>query len=458
MSTPPPITFLMVDDDPSLQEILKLKFQAKGWKLEGCSSEAEIRPKLASLRPKVLILDIRLQDTDGISLLDALRKEGHDLPALILSAHSSLDNLARARNLDPIEHVEKGADFGEIASALERLLRRSLDHHHARLVSRLPEVRGRFPDFVGKSPALEKLKTEIEKFAPREATVLILGETGTGKELVARHIHTLSTRKGGPFVAVNAAAIQDNLLESELFGHEKGAFTGATTTKPGLFEIAEGGTLFLDEIGDLSPNLQAKLLRVLENREFRRVGGTRTLTTDVRVVAATHRDLAERANSGEFREDLFYRLSTLTLKTPPLRERAEDIPDLLHYFFAQLGAPGRRLAPEALDTLCRHDWPGNVRELRNCVERLVILGADPVKLSDLPLTRGSSRPPSPAGDCSLADLEAQHIRGVLERHSGNKTRAAEILGITKMTLYKKIRDYSLDEFKPREIEPTRNKP
>lgn len=448
LSTIKPL-FLMADDDVSIHEVMKLKFSARHWQLECCQTGAQVQSLLSTLKPKALILDIRLPDIDGIALLEKLRAEGQDLPALILSAHGNLDSLARLRNLDPVEWVGKGSDFTEVETALSRLLRRSLERRHAGLITRLPEVRGRFPDFVGSSQALEELKGLIERCAPREVTVLIQGETGTGKELVARHLHNLSARKDGPFVAVNAAALQDNLLESELFGHEKGAFTGAASAKPGLFEIAEGGTLFLDEIGDLSPQLQAKLLRVLENHEFRRVGGTRTLTTDVRVVAASHRDLQALSQEGAFREDLYYRLSTLSLRTPPLRERVVDIPDLVAYFLAQLGAPGRRVEERAMQALIDHAWPGNVRELRNCVERLVILGSDPVKLTDLPPLGPAKTLPADFGDCSLAELEARHIRSLLGKHEGNKTKVAKVLGVTKMTLYKKIRDYSLDEFKPR---------
>ncbi|HRI08001.1 MAG TPA: sigma-54 dependent transcriptional regulator, partial [Nannocystaceae bacterium] len=310
---------------------------------------------------------------------------------------------------------------------------------------------------VGTAPAMRRLQIFLEKVAAANSTVLLLGESGTGKELAASTIHALSPRSNGPFVAINCASFPEQLLESELFGHEKGAFTGAMSQHDGVFVRAHGGTLFMDEVGELSPAAQARLLRVLENRTLLRVGGTRELSVDVRVIAATHRDLAAMVQAGRFREDLLYRLSVIQTNLPPLRERQSDIPALVEHFAASLGESiGRRIdgiAPAAMDALVRYRWPGNVRELRNVVERALVLGDGPIlDIDDLPpeLARAASltptQPPPPASEAAvrtLAELERDAIVQALAVTQGNKARAAALLGIDRTTLYRKLKDLGL---------------
>ena len=298
---------------------------------------------------------------------------------------------------------------------------------------------------VGKSPALRKIAELVARVAPSASTVLVTGESGTGKERVAEAIHAASPRRGGPFVAINCAAIAESLVESELFGHERGAFTGASERRAGRFEQADGGTLFLDEVGELSPAVQARLLRVLETRRFERIGGARTVAVDVRIVAATHRDLEERVRSGAFREDLYYRLCVVRAHVPPLRDRPEDVVPLAEHFLASYGAaagrPGLALSAAAKEALEAHWWPGNVRELRNAIERAVVMSdAAVIELEDLELL---SRGPAPAKSGSIDDLERQAVIAALEASGGNKARAAQQLGIDRTTLYKKLRRYGL---------------
>jgi DNA-binding NtrC family response regulator len=310
---------------------------------------------------------------------------------------------------------------------------------------------------VGSSAAIKKLHVFLERVAATNATILINGESGTGKELAARMVHALSPRAGRPFVAINCAAVPENLLESEFFGHEKGAFTGAVGRHEGVFERAHTGTLFLDEVAEMAPSTQARMLRVLENRSFTRVGGTEEVKVDVRLIAATHRDLRELVASGSFREDLLYRLSVIQTRLPPLRERREDIPELVRHFCDVLGDDmGRhvaRIADDAVEVLTRYRWPGNVRELRNVVERALVLGDGPVlELDDLPPELALAGPPSDALGASLvkpdkilplAELETQAISAALAATGGNKARAAALLGIDRTTLYRKLKDQKL---------------
>jgi transcriptional regulator with PAS, ATPase and Fis domain len=302
---------------------------------------------------------------------------------------------------------------------------------------------------VGSGPAMRRVVGLIERVAPADATVLVRGASGTGKELVARALHANSPRAERPLVTVNCAALTETLLESELFGHEKGAFTGAVQAKPGLVEVAEGGTLFIDEIGETAPGIQAKLLRVLEDGTFRRVGGTQEVHADVRVVAATNRDLAGELRAGRFREDLYYRLNVVAIELSPLRERREDVPELVEHFLAtrQVGPLRSRVSPEALAALLRYDWPGNVRELANVLERAQILAEDHlITPDDLPEALSAARPDGEAGGDPrhLSAVERQHVRAVLHQEKGNKVHAARALGISRRSLYRLIEKYGLN--------------
>ncbi|UCF31871.1 MAG: sigma-54-dependent Fis family transcriptional regulator, partial [bacterium] len=427
---------------------------------------------------EMVILDILLPDMDGLSVLQRMKEGDPDIPVLIITAQNVMTNAIEAMRHGAFDYLPKPFDIPVLVDYVKRGLSQ-IDAAGVPVVSEFrPE---RMEDMIGSSPIMEEMFKAMGRVAATDATVLILGESGSGKELVARAIHRFSARAQHPFVAVNASAIPGDLLESVLFGHEKGAFTGATETRKGKFEVAKGGTIFLDEIGDMPLNLQAKMLRVLENREFERVGGHVSLAADVRVISATHRDLRQAVKSGDFREDLFYRLNVVTLHVPPLRERKQDIPILSDYFlkvFAEENRqPIKRLSEEARGVLGRYDWPGNVRELMNTLRRASVLASGPVVQPD---DLGLDIPPAAAdgeGGSSLEDLlrarltdivdSWKHLEGgdlydqllsqlerplfelMMEASGGNQIRAAKILGINRNTLRERLRKYGLLQKDPR---------
>ena len=390
----------------------------------------------------LVVSDIRMADVDGLQLTDRMREAAPDTPVVLVTAFGNVEGAVEAIRRGAFDYISKPYDVDAIAVVVERALRqRSLVLENRALRGQVRE-RYRLEDVVGRSEAMLEVYKTAARVAPSPATVLILGESGTGKELVARAIHAASPRASGPFVPVDCGAIAEGVLESELFGHARGAFTGAQTSRRGLFEEAHGGTLFLDELGDVGPALQARLLRALQEGEVRRVGANEPVQVDVRVVAATNKDLAAAVQAGRFREDLYYRLNVVTLRIPPLRDRREDIPLLLEHFAAKHGHPHAVVTPAARDLLVAWRWPGNVRELENVVARALALNPTGVIEPDaLPeAIRGWSAAPLPsvaAGERpSLAELERRYAAQVLAEQGGNKTRAAEVLGIDRKTLYR----------------------
>ena len=400
----------------------------------------------------VVLTDLRMPGLDGMALLSRLLGRDSKPTVILLTAYGSVETAVEAMKRGAYDFLTKPVNLDRLDLLLQRALgERRLGDENRRLKAQLDSKYG-FENIIGTSPAMQEVFETIRQAAPTRATVLIQGESGTGKELVARALHQCSPRRDGPFIPVHCAALAPTLLESELFGHEKGAFTGATERRRGRFELADGGTLFLDEIGEIDPALQVKILRVLEERKFERVGGTETIHVDVRLVAATNRDLRARVAEGTFREDLFYRLHVVNLTLPPLRERTGDVVLLAQHYLKTLAAENGKkppaISPEAMDVLQAYAWPGNVRELRNVIERLVVLGTGGrLTVADLPAAvrdgaAGGLAIPSRAGRV-LRDAERQLIADALRRHRNNRTKAAQDLGISRRTLHRKINEFGL---------------
>jgi len=402
----------------------------------------------------LILLDIRMPGMDGIDALTEIRRISPYVPVLMMTAYASVKTAVDALKAGAFEYLIKPLDIEE----LKILIEKALEHYHLReenlvLKERLGN-RFDFSRMIGKSRKMIELFELLAQVAPTDATVLILGESGTGKELVANALHHNSPRASQPFIKVACAALPETLLESELFGHERGAFTGAIARREGRFWSAHRGSIFLDEVGEMSPTTQTKLLRVLQEREFEPLGSTRTIKVNVRVIAATHKDLEKEVREGRFREDLFYRLNVVPISIPPLRERKEDLPSLTLYFLSLYGEKNKKelkeISPKALDLLIRYDWPGNIRELENCIERAVIVArGEMITPADLPpqiqaLSRGKEDQGIlfPSG-ISLQDAEKALILKTLEDTGGNRSRAAEILGINRRTLQIKLKEYGL---------------
>jgi two-component system NtrC family response regulator len=418
---------LVVDDDPHIRQALVERFTARRFEVLPAGSGREAVEKIVREQPEVVLLDLQLPEGDGFWVLRKLREEGIESTVVVITAHGTIDKAVQAMKEGAYDFIQKPFE----PALVEETVRRALERTSLRRTVRASAA----PKIIGLASAVEV----ASKAAKSEATVLLLGESGTGKEVLARFIH-----RSGPFVAVNAAALPETLLESELFGHEKGAFTGAHARRAGKFELAHGGTLFLDEIGDISPGMQAKLLRVLQERSFERLGGTETLKVDVRVIAATNQDLKRRAGEGKFREDLFYRLNVISITLPPLRERRSEIRPLAEHFLGDL-KPGVRLSAETLVALERYDWPGNARELRNALERATALldGAE-IAPSDLPpeILLSESLPPD-SFHGQVAEFRRRLIRETLARFGGNQTKAAEALGLQRTYLARLIRQLGI---------------
>ena len=399
----------------------------------------------------VVLSDLRMPGMDGMTLLSRLLGRDPKPVLILLTAYGNIETAVEAMKRGAYDFLAKPVNLDRLELLLKRALaERRLGAENRRLKEQLDSKYG-FENIIGTSPAMQEVFATIRQVAPSRATVLIQGESGTGKELVARALHQCSPRAEGPFIPVHCASLAPTLLESELFGHEKGAFTGAQERRRGRFEMADGGTLFLDEIGEIDASLQVKILRVLEERKFERVGGTETVSVDVRLVAATNRDLKQKVADGTFREDLFYRLYVVNLALPPLRDRDGDIVLLARHYLkalaAENGKKGITLTPEAMDALVAYPWPGNVRELRNVIERMVVLCAgDQLTVRDLPAALrgmpGRAGPASRAGRV-LRDAERQLIEEALRRHKDNKTQAALDLGISRRTLHRKLNEFGL---------------
>jgi DNA-binding NtrC family response regulator len=436
---------LVVDDEPPQLEILRLILGSEGYDVVTAGSG---RGALAALRRQpfeVVLTDLKMPDLSGIALLEEILREQPGTCVVLMTAHGSIDSAVEAMRKGAFDYLTKPLDREVLLLAVSRALERTrLLNENRRLRE---ELRGRFrvENLVGAHGSMQEVFRVVHKVARSNSTVLIYGESGTGKELVARAIHVTSDRRDRPFLAVNVAALPETILEAELFGYEKGAFTGADARKIGLFEHASGSTLFLDEVGELKRDLQVKLLRTLQEREVLRVGGTEPVPVDVRVVAATNRDLEREVREGRFREDLFYRLNVIPIVLPPLRERRTDIPLLVEHFLAKHGEPGRArvIAPEALEALVVYSWPGNVRELESMVERMLLLAdGDLVRLDDLPpavrmrgrVLAGGLPIEIPEEGLDLDGLERSLILRALDKCEGNVTRAARLLGLSRRTL------------------------
>jgi two-component system response regulator AtoC len=397
----------------------------------------------------VAVTDFRLPDMDGFELMkEILAKK--DVPVIVMTAYGTIQDAVEAMKLGAFDYITKPFALDELLLLVERAVEiKRLKEENIRLRKDLNRCYSA-PNIVGESGEMKAVFFLIEKVAPSDSTVLILGESGTGKELVATTIHYQSKRKDKPIIKVNCAALPEGLIESELFGHEKGAFTGAVRRKPGRFELAQGGTIFLDEIGDLPLSTQSKILRVIQEKTFERVGGTATLTVDVRVLAATNKSLAQEVKTGRFREDLYYRLNVIPISLPPLRERREDLPNLMEFFmdkFRSKLSKNVRLSREAVDALLAYDYPGNVRELENIIERCVTLAETDIIAGDelpIPLMKERQNDGRALLSGIAADAEKNHIVSVLKTVNGNRTKAAEVLGISRKTLWEKVKSYRID--------------
>jgi two-component system NtrC family response regulator len=440
---------LIIDDDRVFNDLMVQQLKMQGYTVDGVRSMDDADNYLQKHEPDLIMLDIRLPDCDGLNRLPGLARQ---IPVVVLTAYGSVKNAVKAMRLGAVEYLVKPVNLEELELSVQRALGNAEMRRDIQFVRRR-EQEGRKSFMVGSSEALKKVTSLINAVAGEDMTVLITGESGTGKELVAREIHERSQRKTRNFVALDCCTLQENLFESELFGHERGAFTGADRQKKGLIEGAKGGTLFLDEIGEIGPPIQAKLLRGLETGEFRRLGGTQDLTSNARVLAATNRDLEAMSQEGAFRQDLFYRLGAFVIAVPPLRHRREDIPALVDHFLNHHDFSRRiskKLTRSALLRLTGYDWPGNVRELRNVIERAIIISGDDktIHAEDLGLTpdRGSSSKHimlSFDHEPTLEEIKKSYIRDLLHKYAGHRSKLATILGISERNIYRLIKKYDL---------------
>jgi two-component system response regulator HydG len=458
MNATKPGKILIVDDDPGHRITLKTITRSWGYAVETADDGEAAVQRVKSEAVDLILMDVRMAGMSGIQALAQIRAYNPSIPVIIMTAYSSVESAVEALKAGAYDYLIKPLDFEALKLTIERAREHAgLKAENERLKAQL-RSRPDAPDIIGKSPAMKALMDMLAMVAPSDATVLISGESGTGKELIARCLHVNSPRRDQPLVVVNCAAIAETLLESELFGHEKGAFTGADKRREGRFMQADGGTLFLDEIGETSPAMQAKLLRVLQQREIQRVGGDKVIQVDVRIVAATNRDLQSDVARGQFREDLFYRLNVMSLKIPPLRDRLDDIPLLAYHFLEKYARknrkPSKGFSPLAMDMLIKYDWPGNVRELENALERAIILQTgEYITEKQLPLSivqkyTGGEAPAASAastatGEASLESIEKEAILATLEDAGGNKSEAARRLGITRKTLHNKLKGYGI---------------
>ncbi|HLC21662.1 MAG TPA: sigma-54 dependent transcriptional regulator [Candidatus Methylomirabilis sp.] len=444
---------LVVDDDQKVLKSIVAILRDEGYRVTGVGDGQEALRAIQKSPPDLVILDIWMEGMDGLETLEGVKRLHAELPVIMISGHGTIETAVKATKLGAYDYLEKPLDLDKVQLAV----RHALDQRRLEWENRaLRETIDRRYEIVGESKAIRSLREQILSAAPSNGRVLIRGESGTGKELIARAIHRHSARSDKPFVVVNCAAIPEELIESELFGHERGAFTGATAQRRGKFELADGATIFLDEVGDMSLKTQAKVLRVLQEQTFERVGGSESLTVDVRVIAASNKDLLEEIRRGAFREDLFYRLSVIPFEVPPLRERQEDIPILARYFLQSFcqehGKPEKEVSPEAMELLIDYQWPGNVRELRNVIERMVIMVAaktiQPFDLAPSLRHGGVKREAWPAHDGTLREarsrFEREFILRRLEENQWNVTRTAERLGIERSNLHRKMRAYGIE--------------
>jgi len=435
-------TVVVVDDDPAHRTMLRTLLTGWGYAVSEADDGSRAIDMVHEQAFDLILMDIRMIKVSGLEALGEIKAFNPAIPVIIMTAYSSVESAVEAMKNGAYDYLTKPLDFDELRLIMER----AMEHSHLREENRrLRETLGAHFDtrnIIGTSPAMIRLMETVAQVAASEATVLITGESGTGKEMIAGAIHFNSPRKDGPFVKINCAAITETLLESELFGHEKGAFTGAYRRKEGRFRQAHGGTLFLDEVSEMSLAMQVKLLRVLQDREITRVGGEEVIQVDVRIIAAANKDLMAEIQAGRFRDDLYYRLNVVAIAMPPLRERREDIPLLAQHFLEQFAEKNRKqikgFAPQAMDRLLRYEWPGNVRELMNAVERAVVLArTDYLDEGEVPLEAAAPL------DLPLDEVEKATIMRTMEITNGNKSEAARRLGITRRTLHKKLKAYGV---------------
>jgi DNA-binding NtrC family response regulator len=441
------LRILIVDDETIVRDSLGAWFRQDGHHVEAAAGAKDALRLVAAGRYDLAFLDIKMPGMDGLELQARLTEADPDLTIVLMTAYASVDTAVKAMKAGAYDYIVKPFDPDDLSLLVKRAAEhRSLRAENLRLRQSL-ESAAAPPPLLGSSPAMRHVLELVESVAPSDSTVLITGESGTGKEVVARAIHAASPRRLNPMVVVNCGALPEGILESELFGHEAGAFTGARARHKGKFEAAEGGTVFLDEIGEVSPKVQVELLRVLEEKVVTRLGGTSPVAVDFRTICATNRDLQAAVREGRFREDLFWRLNVVQIHIPPLRERPEDVPVLAEQFLARfaqsMSRRPMRFSPEAKDALAAYPWPGNVRELQNAIERAVVVGRNEVvRAEDLPV-RVTQAPAAGNAPGSLAEAERAHVLAVLEANGWNITRAARVLDVDRVTLYNKIRKYEL---------------
>jgi DNA-binding NtrC family response regulator len=439
------VSLLVVDDELSVRDSLTKWFKEDGYKADSAADATEALKKLKPGAFDIIFLDIKLPGMDGMELQQRIKEIDPSATIIMITAYASVDTAVKSLKEGAYDYVTKPVDPDYLSHLVYNVIKqRRLLSENIQLKERIQELY-EIDQIIGESPAMLKVFDLIKAVAPTDTTVMIRGESGTGKELIARAIHSNSPRRFFPIITVNCGGLTEGLTESEFFGHEKGAFTGALYRRKGKLEMADGGTVFLDEVGNIDPKTQTDLLRVIETKQFTRVGGDEIIKVDFRLICATNRDLELAVKEGKFREDLYYRLNVFSISIPPLRERRSDIPLLCNYFLKRLASsmnkPTTGFSSEAMEQLKAYDWPGNIRELRNAIERAVVVASGPtITVNQLPIPRGTKSTPH---DQSLEALEKAHIKNVLEQVAWNITRASEVLGIDRTTLYHKIEKYDL---------------
>lgn len=445
---------LIVEDEDKLRRVIQLHLESAGFEVDQAGSAEQALPLV--VMADLVITDLRLPGMGGMQLIQEIQARGATAGVIVMTAHGSVENAVEAMKLGAADFLQKPFSLDHLNTVVQKALAvHALRAENSRLRDELDQ-RYRFDSIVGRSPAMREIFQTVSRVAPMRTTVLLAGESGVGKDMIARAIHQNSPRKNNPFVKINCTALPENLMESELFGYEKGAFTGANASKPGKFEQADSGTVFLDEIGDVPGNIQVKLLRILQEKQFERLGSNLTRNVDVRVIAATNVNLRAALEGGTFRQDLYYRLNVVPINIPPLRERREDIPFLAIHFVEklakELGSPVREISPAAMDRLHDHTWPGNVRELENTLERSMVLSSGPIlEATDVRIeshghsgSQGSNQQPLLPEGMTLEQWEQMLIREALRRANGNKSQAARLLGLTRNALRYRLSQMGLD--------------
>ena len=442
------IRVLLVDDDEDFRTSLAAELECRQFNVNVAESANSALKIFENNEIDIVLLDIRMPGIDGIELVKQIKEKEEAVEIIMLTGYGNVENAVKAMKAGACDFLSKPCQLSKVEVAIKNAHEKKVLKKQNFFLKHELERKERYPELVGDSARLNEILTIIDKVAPMDSTVLVLGESGVGKELVARSVHRNSTRASQPFIVMDCCSLNENLLQSELFGHEKGAYTGAVKFKHGLFEVADGGTLFIDEIGEISPQIQMGLLRVLETGSFRRLGGTKNVRVDVRIIAATNRDLSSAIKNGAFREDLFYRLNVVAINVPPLRERSEDIPLLVQHALQSSRIPGARrkeMSAESMEILMHYHWPGNIRELFNVLERAIILSDSDIiepKNLPLPVMAQSKQVGQFDKEMSLSELEISYIEWILKKTGGNRKQAAEILKIDPKTLYRKLTERS----------------